>query len=635
MLLPSSNDSYDAVAEMLAGHSTFRSNTATEQVQLISRVIFGQPIDPLLPLLLKKNAIDAQRLVDLARLTDDGNTSKLLHEPCHRERPHAQLHIQRGKFFTQFATHPPATGLPSPQNRGPVPNASRFTELEARRGFKHQNGAAAGLLIGTWRYPAIRSPKTMDGAGTHAATQALLPLAIFMLGPMRSTETFSHVSAEQVGDVYLFSSGEPEVWNPTGYKRCLGPISESRTPEYLGTVNNTALYQLRMLYKFKSSRDFPLAKLDILYHLPDHLDEVILVDGDARIMPWYDSVFRANLQLSRPDQWLLASRSGVRSPTGSLLHSYDGPQPGGALLRLNVLREFQRDCSHGNSPQFPNVNSRHSRGLLVDLDRWSWWRCLYVEAMFTSMNSVRTLFDKPNNDLGEMRMYKFLELVSPSVWMELPCHVHLDTQTLYDAAGANHMGDKVPMNQLLWAKNRPCALRAPHHTAVVHGATGGFGWPPSRMSLISSLLVKRLVSCAVNGTQHWYVFNYSIRDGTGTSPNGTQHVENNANESCWEAGALPPQPPKRLPPRSIVMAGKRAAPVPKTSSPAQSQPPWQDQSHNPKTNPHPKVHVPRDAPMHVPRIPSNTPQSPSSSKRLRYNAANKKWETIAGPGTSR
>ena len=60
MLLPSSNDSYDAVAEMLAGHSTFRSNTATEQVQLISRVIFGQPIDPLLPLLLKKNAIDAQ-----------------------------------------------------------------------------------------------------------------------------------------------------------------------------------------------------------------------------------------------------------------------------------------------------------------------------------------------------------------------------------------------------------------------------------------------------------------------------------------------------------------------------------------------------------------------------------------------
>ena len=150
----------------------------------------------------------------------------------------------------------------SPQNRGPVPNASRFTELEARRGFKHHNGADAGLLIGTWRYPAIRSPKTMDGAGTHAATQALLPLAIFMLGPMRSTETFSHVSAEQVGDVYLFSSGEPEVWNPTGYKRCLGPISESRTPEYLGTVINTALYQLRMLYKFKSSRDFPLAKLD-------------------------------------------------------------------------------------------------------------------------------------------------------------------------------------------------------------------------------------------------------------------------------------------------------------------------------------------------------------------------------------
>ena len=106
---------------------------------------------------------------------------------------------------------------------------------------------------------------------------------------------------------YLFSSGEPEAGTPQGAKDAWAR-SRRRTPEYLGTVNNTALYQLQDALQVQIVRDFPLAKLDILYHLPDHLDEVILVDGDARIMPWYDSVFRANLQLSRPDQWLLASR---------------------------------------------------------------------------------------------------------------------------------------------------------------------------------------------------------------------------------------------------------------------------------------------------------------------------------------
>ena len=331
-----------------------------------------------------------------------------------------------------------------------------------------------------------------------------------MLGPMRKTETFTHVTAAQVGDVYVFTSGYPQVWSPIGCGRCLGSISESRKPEYLFTVNNTVLLQLTTIYRFKSFRTWPLAKLDILNHLPTNLENVLLVDTDAYLLPWHDAVFGARLPHASATQWLLASRAGSRTATGGLVHSYDGPQPGGALLRLDVLREFQRNCSQWNAWQWPNLNqslNRRNRSCDPQTDgcHWSWWRCVYAEARLTKDNAVRKIINQPNEGLGEMRVYKLLELLSPSSWAEMPCHVHLDTQTLFDAIGADQKGTtRLPKTQIAWAKNRPCPLRDPHQTAVVHAAAG--------MEMTKSLaarLTASLVRC-------------SDVNGTGVGTNGTQ-----------------------------------------------------------------------------------------------------------------
>ena len=157
---------------MLAGHSTFGSNTATEQVQLMSGHIWAAHRSSA-SLLLKKNVIDAQRLVNLL-VTDDSNTSKLLHEPCHRGTLSSTF---SGKFFTQFATHPRQLAFLAAKSRP-------CSECFALHGIGSETRLQASKWSCCWfahRHLALpRSPKTMDGAGTHAATQATSPCHLYV-----------------------------------------------------------------------------------------------------------------------------------------------------------------------------------------------------------------------------------------------------------------------------------------------------------------------------------------------------------------------------------------------------------------------------------------------------------------------
>ena len=204
----------------------------------------------------------------------------------------------------------------------------------------------------------------------------------------------------------------------------------------------------------------------------------------------YSRVFSSHLASAKPHQWLLAARSGSREGQPfHLVPGADGPQPGGALLRLDVLREYQRNCTSPEVDEvaWPYMSRNHHK--LAGVADYSWWRCVYLEARASSHPQLRRMIANQETGMGEMRVYKFVELVTPSAWMELPCHVHLDTQTLFDAMGLDAAGKTAAKA----GRTRACAIPNASEVAVAHGAAGGS--EGGRMAGISSELAKRLRNC--------------------------------------------------------------------------------------------------------------------------------------------
>ena len=406
---------------------------------------------------------------------------------------------------TPFLVQPPGSYLPQQlEKRGKPPTYTR--EHAVYHAFPY---SPPGELIATWKF-AARKEKSHHH-NEHFA------VVVFVLGTMRQADTFAHVSESQVGDVYMLTSGYPEPWSPLDCGGCLGGVSHRRTPEYLGTINNTVYLQLTSApYNFKSVRYYPLAKLDLLHHLPVDLEHVLLVDTDALLTPWHNRIFRQSLAhatSSSSQAWLLSSRAGSRAKnSANLAPGYDGPQPGGALLRLRVLRDYQRKCSEANAYTWPSVARLHG-GKTDVLKHWSWWRCVFVEASQSSQRDLKDMIKNQNTGMGEMRLYKMLHVVAPYTWMELPCQVHLDTQTLFHAANLDHDSKTKTASGTY---PRACTVKSVFEVAVVHGASSASSGP-ERMHGIPWEFAKRLVYCAAH--------------------NRSSHAP------CWEAARLPPAPP--------------------------------------------------------------------------------------------
>lgn len=326
-------------------------------------------------------------------------------------------------------------------------NANYFAPRSAPKRGTIQQRSGSGELIATWKYAA----QLQNAASQRHA----FAVAVFMLGNMHSVQTFDHVQESDVGDVYAFTNGHtPKPWSPANCGGCMAGISKQRRPVHLSTVRNT-VYLTLMARNFKSTRYYPLIKLDLLKFLPANVNNILLADADAKLLPWYAQVFGAHLARAPPSAWVLASQSGVRTSSGALMPGLDGPQPGGALIRLDVLREFDHNCSI----------SKPGR------DTWSWWLCVLEDGRSSPKPELKKQTNAKSGDLfhlmGEMRIYKILEVIQPSAWMRLPCTTHLDTQTLFDAFALDQRG-----KSLVNGSKRICPVSNVHDVAVIHGAAG-------------------------------------------------------------------------------------------------------------------------------------------------------------------
>ena len=334
--MPSLASSYNAIADALAEHGSFRSMTAEEQHNLMARLTFGKPVTPLHDRLLARKIVNVVRSLELAKLakdepveastsqTEESSSSIADAKPAESEyklsfpqEKHRTLHIGGGhqrkaaaaaatpptstsgeppssghsqyhqrkaaaaaaaaaaspsvslsssalpsnltpefsKSSTQpqpkrqppsFLTHAPNQYLPPADRRGPVPTWSNEVHKKIT--------SPPGELVATWVYAAKQKLSSgwtswLGGGGSESAASAsasassAIAVVVHLLGTMRKAQTFDHVSASEVGDVYALTSGYPEPWSPINDRHCLGPISKARTAEYLGTVNNTVVHR--------------------------------------------------------------------------------------------------------------------------------------------------------------------------------------------------------------------------------------------------------------------------------------------------------------------------------------------------------------------------------------------------------
>lgn len=92
----------------------------------------------------------------------------------------------------------------------------------------------------------------------------------------------------------------------------------------------------------------------------------------------------------------------------------DGPQPGGALVRLNTLRAFDRECAMRHPLSRAPSNTSHT----IYYMRRPWWLCVLDDATRSRRPELQRQgvgrAGEGMRDMGEMRFYKMLEMCARS-----------------------------------------------------------------------------------------------------------------------------------------------------------------------------------------------------------------------------
>jgi hypothetical protein len=152
-------------------------------------------------------------------------------------------------------------------------------------------------------------------------------------------------------------------------------------------------------------------KLDVLQHVPDELSRVFLVDADVHCVADCVAMLETEFNGMLSTQFITAGRSGVRNVNTRAADGervpdtdkgiYGGLQSGVLGLDLGKMRRWERTFC----PSKP------------------WWHCV-VDSRPPSFKW----------GFADQLVYGELLKDQPSIWKEMPCGVHTDTQVLMGIA---------------------------------------------------------------------------------------------------------------------------------------------------------------------------------------------------------
>lgn len=242
----------------------------------------------------------------------------------------------------------------------------------------------------------------------------LVPIIVYAMGPRRTpnalTEIFRYVQEAEVGDVYFVtthSAPEPFLWARKRVK-----LRTALPPELSFTSTHY-------------SAPWTLWKVDVLSHVPRHVQRLVTLDLDTIIGANFTREMGAHIDSLRPPAFAALSPS---SSDGL----YSGVQ--GGLVGWD-LRELRRQtlCPHA-----------------------TWWSCVNTSA-------------SPGLPLGEQSLWDIVMRDQPRHLRLLPCGLHLETQLLQWVS--RELG-LATAKQYPAAAACPARLGQPSEPQVVHSAAG-------------------------------------------------------------------------------------------------------------------------------------------------------------------